>query len=242
MKKPLIGITASCIYESSQKLFLGYERMYTNADYVNAVIAAGGIPVILPIVEDIEMIKNQVAAVDGVIIMGGHDVMPQFFDEEPLSCNGEILPKRDVYEMSLIKTSFDINKPIFGICRGLQIINVAFGGSLYQDISLIKRDIQIQHVQKADPKIRTHSIKTESNSILRKTFGETEMVNSFHHMAINKVADNFAVTAKAPDGVIEAIEYKGDHYIVGVQFHPEMLAYDHEPSLNLFKEFVAKCV
>ena len=102
--------------------------------------------------------------------MGGHDVEPHFFNEEPLSCLGEILPKRDVYELRLIKAAKALKKPILGICRGMQILNVAFGGSLYQDLSLIKRDIQIQHVQKARPQERTHSIKTEAASIMQKVF------------------------------------------------------------------------
>lgn len=241
MKKPIIGITGSCLYESAQSLFLGYERMYTNADYVNAVIAAGGVPVVLPIVQDEEAIKLQAETVDGIIIMGGHDVSPVYFNEEPLSCLGEVLPKRDVYEFALIKTFQNIKKPIFGICRGMQILNVAFGGSLYQDLSLAKRDIQIQHVQKAKPTVRTHSIETQENSVMRKLFGKNDTVNSFHHMAVKDTAKGFSITAWAPDGIAEAIEYSGDMYILGVQFHPEMLAASHKPSLDLFKEFIGHC-
>ncbi|AGT44038.1 gamma-glutamyl-gamma-aminobutyrate hydrolase family protein [Treponema pedis] len=241
MKKPFIGITGSCLYEKTQDLFIGYERMYTNTDYVNAVIAAGGVPVILPIIENKEDIKIQAENMDGIIIMGGYDVSPVFFNEEPLSCLGEVLPKRDIYEIELIKTAKEIQKPIFGICRGLQILNVAFGGSLYQDISSVKREIQIQHNQKARPDIRTHSIQTKEKSLMRKLFGKTDTVNSYHHMAIKDVAKDFIATAWAPDGIIEAMEYSGNGYIIGVQFHPEMLARTHKPSLDLFKEFIKKC-
>lgn len=240
MKKPLIGITASCLYESSQGLFLGYERMYTNTDYVNAVLEAGGVPVMLPIVDG-EAIRKQAESIDGIIIMGGHDVQPHCFHEEPLSCLGEVLPKRDIYETELIKIAKELKKPIFGICRGMQILNVVFGGSLYQDLSLIKRDIQIQHVQKARPQVRTHSVITEEGSVMQKIFGKEDMVNSFHHMAVKEPAKDFKITAKAPDGVVEAIEYTGSLYMIGVQFHPEMTALTHKPSLGLFTEFIGNC-
>ncbi len=242
MKRPFIGITGSCLYEEKQQLFLGYERMYTNADYVNAVIAAGGVPVILPIIEDKEAVKIQAEHIDGLIVMGGHDVAPGYFNEEPLSCLGEILPKRDAYEIELLRIITGMKKPIFGICRGLQILNVVFGGSLYQDISLAERSIQIQHNQKARPYVRTHSIETKEGSIMRKLFGKTDTVNSYHHLAIKEIAKNFTATAWAPDGIIEAIEYSGDSYIMGVQFHPEMLAANYKSSLGLFKEFITRCI
>ncbi|UTC76897.1 gamma-glutamyl-gamma-aminobutyrate hydrolase family protein [Treponema sp. OMZ 799] len=241
MKKPIIGITGSCLYEPSAGLFAGYERMYTNTDYVNAVLAAGGVPLMLPIINDEEAVRQQIENLSGIIIMGGYDVEPHFFNEEPLSCLGEILPKRDIYELKLIKAAKALKKPILGICRGMQILNVAFDGSLYQDLSLIKRDIQIQHVQKARPQERTHSIKTEANSIMQKVFGKEDMVNSFHHMAVKELAKDFKVTAHAPDGIVEAIEYTGDGFMMGVQFHPEMTAAVHKPSLDLFKEFINHC-
>ncbi len=241
MKKPVIGITSSCLYEKTQPLFIGYERIYTNADYVCTVIAAGGVPVILPIIENKDAIKIQAESIDGIVVMGGHDVSPALFNEEPLSCLEEVLPKRDNYEIELIKTVKEMKKPILGICRGFQILNVIFGGSLYQDISLAKRDMQIQHRQKAAPDVRTHSIETKDASVMRKIFGKTNKVNSYHHMAVKDIAKDFSATAWAPDGIIEAIEYLGDSFIVGVQFHPEMLAKNHKPSLHLFKEFIETC-
>ena len=241
MSKPVIGITGSCLFEGSAGLFAGYERMYTNADYVNAVLAAGGVPVMLPIIEDEKAVKVQAESVAGIIVMGGYDVDPHFFGEEPLYCLGEVLPKRDVYETALIKSARKLKKPIFGICRGMQIMNVVFGGSLYQDISLIQRDIQIQHTQKARPTTRTHGIVTEEGSVMRKLFGKKDTVNSFHHMALKDIAKDFAVTARAPDGIVEAIEYTGEEYLMGVQFHPEMTARCHKPSQDLFTEFVKHC-
>lgn len=241
MKKPLIGITGSCLYETSQSLFAGYERMYTNADYVNAVTAAGGVPLMLPIIDDEAAIERQIENLLGIIIMGGHDVEPHFYNEEPLPCLGELLPKRDVYELKLIKAARALKKPILGICRGMQLLNVAFGGSLYQDLSLIKRNIQIKHDQDTRPQERTHSIKIEDNSVMQKVFGKEDMVNSYHHQAVKTLAKDFKITAYAPDGIVEAIEYTGDCFIMGVQFHPEMTAAVHKPSLDLFKEFIGHC-
>ncbi|UTC74774.1 gamma-glutamyl-gamma-aminobutyrate hydrolase family protein [Treponema sp. OMZ 792] len=241
MKKPIIGITGSCLYEPSAGLFAGYERMYTNTDYVNAVLAAGGVPLMLPIINDEEAVRQQIENLSGIIIMGGYDVEPHFFNEEPLSCLGEILPKRDIYELKLIKAARALKKPILGICRGMQLLNVAFGGSLYQDLSLIKRNIQIKHDQDTRPQERTHSIKIEDNSVMQKVFGKEDMVNSYHHQAVKTLAKDFKITAYAPDGIVEAIEYTGDCFIMGVQFHPEMTAAVHKPSLDLFKEFIGHC-
>lgn len=238
MSRPIIGITGSSLFEGAG-LFSGYERLYTNKDYVDSVLRAGGVPLMLPTIEDTEVIKQQLEAIDALIIMGGYDVDPQFFGEEPLSCLGELFPKRDVFEIALLREAYQVKKPVLGICRGMQIMNVCFGGTLYQDISLIKRDILIQHNQKARPACRTHSIITEDSSIMRGVYGKEDKVNSYHHMAIKDVAKDFVASSKAPDGIIESIEHK-DGLIMGVQFHPEMLSSTHEASQKLFDHLIKK--
>ena len=238
MARPIVGITGSSLFEGAG-LFAGYERLYTNKDYVDSVLRAGGVPIMLPTIEDDEAIKRQVEAVDAIIVMGGYDVDPVFFGEEPLSCLGELLPKRDVFEIALLKEAMAKKVPTLGICRGMQIMNVCFGGNLYQDISLIKRDILIQHNQKARPQCRTHSILSESGSLMQSLYGKENKVNSYHHMALKNVAKDFVATAKAPDGIIEAIEHK-DGFMMGVQFHPEMLSSTHVASQELFNTLIKK--
>ncbi len=244
MQNPIIGLTATCLYESSQKLFLGYERIYVNADYINAVSNAGGAPIILPLVADEEQLQAQIKNLDGIILTGGYDLSPSFFNENHLEYLGEIMPKLDRYELKIIELACKHKIPLFGICRGHQLLNAYFGGTLYQDItSEVTRNLKIQHDQKAGPTVRTHLIKTTKNSLIEKIYGAEEMVNSFHHMAIKKLAQGFKATALAPDGIIEAIEnINRDHFIMGVQFHPEMTAATHRPSLELFKEFIRNCI
>ena len=238
MKKVIVGITGSSLFEGAG-LFAGYERLYTNKDYVDSVLRAGAAPIMLPTIEDEETIMRQLDAIDALIVMGGYDVDPSFFGEEPLNCLGEVFPKRDIFEIALLKEAIKRGIPTLGICRGMQIMNVCFGGSLYQDISLIKRDILIQHNQKARPFTPTHSIKMEEGTIMKEVFGKEERVNSYHHMAVNRVAKDFIVSSRAPDGIIESIEHK-DGLMMGVQFHPEMLSAKYPSVQNLFNTLVKK--
>ena len=235
-KIAIIGISSSIIVDNSGS-FAGYKRAYVNKDYVDAVIRAGGVPLIIPFSTDKEVIISQAQLIDGLILSGGHDISPYNYGQEPSQKIGETFPERDTYEMILLEESKKRNIPILGICRGFQLINVAAGGTLYQDLSLIPGNI-LKHNQVSNPTLKTHKVEIKENSFISSIFGKETMVNSFHHQVINKVANDFIVVAKASDGVVEAIEHKTYKFLVAVQWHPEMLAVNCEKARELFSKFV----
>ena len=235
-RKPIIGISSSIIVDDSGS-FAGYKRAYVNKDYVDAVVRAGGVPLIIPFTTNKEVIISQAQLIDGLILSGGHDINPYNYGQEPSQKIGEIFPERDIYEMILLEESKKRDIPILGICRGFQLINVAAGGTLYQDLSLIPGNI-LKHNQVSNPTLKTHKIEIKKNSFISSIFGKETMVNSFHHQAIDKVANDFIVVARASDGVVEAIEHKTYKFLVAVQWHPEMLAVNCEKARVLFSKFV----
>lgn len=237
MGKPFIGIVGNILIEQGG-MFPGYERSYVNNDYVISTIKAGGVPLILPVVNEEEIIKKQVEAVDGIIITGGYDVDPLLYNEEPTNKQGYTLRERDDFDIAIINYAIKLRKPILGICRGIQILNVAFGGTLYQDISDIE-GAYIKHNQSSKPDFPGHSVKIEKATKLSDIFEGTIVTNSFHHQAVKDVAKGFIVTALAADGVIEGIEKEDEEFVVGVQWHPEMMAArGNTEMLKIFKKLV----
>lgn len=236
MKKTLIGIVGNLLIDQGG-MFPGYERAYVNNDYVQSVKKAGGTPIILPIISDYETVKNQIEAMDSIIISGGFDVNPLIYGEEPSQKQGFLCPERDEYDLMVIKAAMELNKPILGICRGVQILNAALGGTLYQDLSQIE-GCYIKHVQESRPDKAGHSVEIVKGTKLYSILGEKITTNSFHHQAIKDLAPGFKVAARSKDGVIEAIE-KDEGFVMGIQWHPEMMAgKDNKLMLNIFKTFV----
>lgn len=233
--KPVIGILSEVMIEKEGK-FLGEEKDYVTVNYVKSIANAGGIPVILPVVDD-EFTVAQLGSVDGLLISGGFDVNPLIYGEEPHKDIGFVRPDRDMHDICAIRTAYKMGKPILGICKGIQILNVAFHGTLYQDISEIKGSY-IAHSQNAKPEIPTHTVEIKRGSILHKLIGNTAYVNSFHHESVKDVAEGFDITAMSKDGVIEAIEKTGSRFVVGVQWHPEMMSHVDEDSMKIFKAFI----
>ncbi|HHW56802.1 MAG TPA: gamma-glutamyl-gamma-aminobutyrate hydrolase family protein [Clostridia bacterium] len=237
MKKPIIGIIGSISYET-EGIMLGHEKIHLNKAYVDSVVKAGGIPVILPIVSDEDLIKQQVESVEGIIVSGGQDIDSLLYNEEPIEKQGYITPERDIYDISVVKYAHQLKRPILGICRGIQALNVAFGGTLYQDISQIPGSY-IKHSQKARPDFPTHTIEIKKETILFDILGSTTTVNSFHHQAVKDVAPGFRISAISKDGVIEAIEMEKEDFIVGVQWHPELMASKgNEDMLKIFQKLL----
>ncbi|RRD39127.1 gamma-glutamyl-gamma-aminobutyrate hydrolase family protein [Leptotrichia sp. OH3620_COT-345] len=236
-RKPIIGISGN-ILTTTDGVFAGYPRAYVNHAYVESVIKAGGIPFIIPFNTNAEVTKEQMKVVDGLILSGGHDVFPQLFGEEPKQNIGETFLDRDNFDILLLKTAVELKKPVLGICRGHQVINVAFGGSLYQDLSY-NSDFYIKHSQLSKWDRPTHTIDVKKESFLGEIFGNEGLVNSFHHQVVNKVADNFKVTARSKDGAIEALESISENrFIVGIQWHPESMIHTDKNSVILFEKFI----
>ena len=221
--------------------FLGYERASLNHNYIDSIVKAGGIPIMLPVVHDKRLIKDQIDLIDGLMLPGGCDVHPLLYGEEPHPDLGFVNPERDRFELDSISIAYEQQKPIFGICRGVQIINVAFGGTLYQDLGQLNVENKVKHSQKAKLHTAFHTVEITPSTQLYDVFRKTKIeTNSFHHQAIKKLADGFIVSAIAKDGVIEGIEKTDYPFLVGVQWHPERMV-DHDPSmLELFSMFVNK--
>lgn len=234
----IIGISGSIVKEQNQEAFLGYERSYVNNDYINSVIKNGAVPMIIPFNTNDEIIKKQIESVDALILSGGHDVNPLNYNNQPKEKLGETFDARDKFDLKLIEYALERNIPILGICRGLQILNVYFGGSLHQDLSYDKK-IYIKHDQQYNPKSVSHTVEITEGTKFYDIFNKDIInVNSFHHQTIDRLADGLVASALSLDGVIEAIEHKDYNFVVGVQWHPEML---HEvcESMNLiFKAFI----
>lgn len=235
-RKPIIGISGNFIIDRGG-MFPGYKRAYVNDDYVRAVAMAGGIPYIIPIVSDESIAIEQMSNVDALILSGGYDVNPLIYGEEPRQKLGAILPERDKFDIWLLEEACKMNKPVLGICRGIQIMNAAFGGSINQDLSY-DENCYIKHFQETSPSAGAHAVEIAEESILHSILGSKITVNSFHHQSLKKVAGGFKVAAKAKDGTIEAIEKVGDNFVMGIQWHPEMMSSIYPEMINIFKEVI----
>lgn len=246
--KPIIGICTN--YSSDENIGLitdlgmrGQEWDLVAHDYVKAVEAAGGAPLIIPVAARIESIKPVLRILDGIIFSGGSDISPQSYGEPVQFKLQGIEPVRDDHEIKLAKAVLaDTGIPVMGICRGMQLLNVACGGTLYQELGS-QRENGFNHCMEMYPKdYPTHDVTLESQSFLKQVFGKTAIgVNSLHHQGIKTLARGFEVSAVAPDGLAEGIELAGDRCVFGVQFHPEMMIDNNPELLKLFEAFVKKC-
>lgn len=239
MKKPLIGI-ASTLSIDQRTYFIGDNYDYNNNNYSKSIAKASGVPVCLPIINDLNIIKEQLNICNGILLPGGDDINPLCYNENPKPLLNKSNNLMDWYQINLLKEALNLNKPILCICRGMQLLNVVCSGTLYQDISYFKKN-HIKHNQQSYLGEKTHIIKTVDNSLINSLLGTEYLVNSGHHQCINKLGNNLKVTAFAPDEVIESIEMTNKSFVVGVQWHPEMLAINDEYMLNLFKKFIDSC-
>ncbi|HHX24138.1 MAG TPA: gamma-glutamyl-gamma-aminobutyrate hydrolase family protein [Thermoanaerobacterales bacterium] len=218
---PLIGIT---MYVNTNE---GIAKI--NQKYYEAVQRAGGIPLAIPPFMQKEAIEALAYKLDGLILSGGPDIDPFYYKETPHPCLGKVCSIRDKAEISIADQMIKLSKPVLGICRGMQVLNVIMGGSLYQDIeSEIKESLK--HKQDEPRSCKTHEIEIikEESLIYRIIKQKRIRVNSFHHQSVKTPAPGMLITAVASDGVVEAIEsaQSGKIFCLGVQWHPEELIED----------------
>ena len=238
--RPLIGISCSmgqAIYSMHQDNVPQLQHRLGD-NYVKAVMEAGGIPVLLPNSTDLSCVEEIAAGLDGFLLSGGGDVDPALFGQRATAQLGAVTPRRDDFELALARYIMnETDKPVLGICRGIQVMNVAMGGTLHIDLP---SDGKLCHSLTMYPRnVRTHDIRVTAGSMMEDIMeGREGRVNSFHHQAIREVADCFTVTAvSSEDGVIEAVEQPGERFVVGVQWHPEELT-EFPEAKNLFRSFV----
>ena len=210
--------------------------------YYKSIEAAGGIPFILPPTDNIQEILSLLDRIDGLLLSGGADINPLFFGEDPMPQLHGINPQRDHFELLLTKLAFDRQIPIFGICRGMQMLAAALGGSLYQDISACLPDAPLlKHSQDAPRYLPTHFVTAKENSIVGRMIGTHFVVNSFHHQAVNHPGPHLRVVAQSADGIVEAIESNEEKSILGVQWHPECYLLNNDESMiQLFRWFTTQ--
>lgn len=239
-KKPVIGIVEPwAVIEDG--CFMGTYRTYANYPYVEGIVKGGGIPLGLPIVSEAEDCAQQAAICDGLILSGGADIDAHLYGEEPHAKQGHFDRRLDQYFINMILAAKKLGIPVLGVCRGIQAINVALGGTLIQDIETEVKGA-LQHDQDAPPALPCHFVEIEPDSFLGAFMPQKAEVNSFHHQAVGKLAPGLRVTAKSADGIVEAVESTAGSPLIAVQWHPEMMQAGGDlVAEELFRRFVALC-
>ena len=239
--KPIIGIMA----HPTLNEYRGNKATIHSCgeNYLFSVEAAGGIPLILPIWDDPDALKRYTKMCDAYLVPGGIDVNPISYGEQPHPLLEATRLDYDEYQLHFIERMLKTGKPILAICRGIQIMNVAFGGTLYQDVSLHGPETMRHSQTDIMPGGISHRVNIEEGSILHRLYGKELWTNSFHHQAIKDLGNGLKVTARAEDGIIEAVEAVDYPYLHAVQWHPESfyLRRSGNYMLLIFEDFVRAC-
>ena len=234
--RPLIGITAD---EGLSPGTHGLPRLELKRAYADAVFDAGGLPVVLPITSDQSLIESYLGLLEGLLVSGGaFDVPPELYGEKPSPHLGETKPARTEFELALLEDAMDRDLPVLGVCGGMQLMNVACGGTLIQDIRHHLPSAG-PHEMKGDRRLPAHEVSVTAGTLLAAATGPGSlMVNSTHHQAVKKVGRGLVVSAVATDGIVEAIEMPDRRFAVGVQWHPELLMKSVPINRGLYRAFV----
>ena len=230
--RPIIGALAEIDNELSTRV---------QNPYIRAIERSGGIPVLFPYVDDGETVEHLVDICDGFFFTGGADIDPKRYGEEPRETIGDVQEPRDEFEFNVFQRVIKTSKPILAICRGAQLVNVALGGTLYQDIPS-EVQTKILHKQ-SEPKFsHSHDVRIMANTPLYEMM-RTERIkaNSFHHQAIKMLGDGLEIMAVAEDGIIEAVYSSGSQYIRAYQWHPERLFEIDTQNRIIFEDFIRVC-
>ncbi|MCL5951169.1 MAG: gamma-glutamyl-gamma-aminobutyrate hydrolase family protein [Chloroflexi bacterium] len=232
--KPLIGLPTRTFVHNH------FTFHALTSTYSHALELAGGLPVLIPLRLDEDTLRSILARLDGLLLAGGIDVDPQIYGETVEPFCGEIDPERDRVELYLARRALQAHVPILGMCRGIQSLNVAAGGSLYQDIAAqLPGALRHDNLPTEAPNHLAHAVDIAPESRLARALGTIHIgVNSRHHQSIKQVAPAFHVVARAPDGIIEGIEADDDRFALAVQFHPELLVDDDARMVGIFRALV----
>ncbi|MCA1596364.1 MAG: gamma-glutamyl-gamma-aminobutyrate hydrolase family protein [Chloroflexi bacterium] len=233
---PIIGVPASRKEES------GYTFHHAGEPYLRAIEEAGGCPVLLPVTGSAASVSCVLALLDGMFLPGGGDVAPVLYGKKQTIAMGVDQPT-DEFEINLCRQALEADLPILAVCRGIQVLNVALGGTLIQDIPT-EINTAVTHRQAASRETCTHGIKVDSESRLARILGSEEFcVNSFHHQAVDKLGDGLKAAAwSSEDGIIEAIEAPDRRFVIGVQFHPEEICHSVRPSADLLSALIEEAL
>jgi putative glutamine amidotransferase len=221
MRKPIILVTTGKQGQAAKRTEIQAVSTTCNMNYIDSLVRAGGAPVILPCVADREAIRASVEMADGVVLTGGGDVLSLEYGEEPHPLSKYQDPTRDEMELEVTRLALERELPIFGICRGVQLLNVAFGGTLIQDVPS-QVNGSVQHYSLGLEAVLLHTVDIEEDSLLARILETTSTgVNSYHHQSVKEVGRGLRINCRARDGVIEGVEAEDGRPILGVQFHPE---------------------
>ena len=202
---------------------LDNQRQFVSDAYIQAVKLAGGLPIILPLIKSKTVIQEYIELCDGFLFCGGGDITPLLFGQEPATNVGKTDITLDLFQIRLMKAILEADKPVLAICRGMQVLNVACGGTIYQDINLVDFET-INHMQNSiSRRDISHKVIFEPESKVHKILGSFAYTNSFHHQSIDRLGKGLAVSGFTGDAIVEAIEMPSHTFVLGVQWHPESM-------------------
>ncbi|MBI9091669.1 MAG: gamma-glutamyl-gamma-aminobutyrate hydrolase family protein [Desulfobacterium sp.] len=233
--KPIIAVIGHTDVNS-----FGSPTTSTPLAYTSSIEKAGGVPVIIPFTEDHSILPAMADLVQGFLLTGGIDIDPGFYNEPPSSKLWAVDKALDLFQMALLELAMERKKPLLAICRGTQLVNVALGGSLFQDIPSQFEASTLKHMQDKISFDTDHAVEIEPGSRLHALFGPRMEINSRHHQSIKQLGQGLDITARAPDGVVEAAQHQTLPMDL-VQWHPELMMQKNNDMLPLFKSFVERC-